>query len=75
MKVKFYIRDHRSTGNFRCISVAYIEQIPRVNDFVLLKDGLSARQVEQVSWNIYKNEVHIRVHGFDDENLYPEITE
>ena len=58
------------SGKPKCIFVGEISAVPRVDDYIVVKDGFAAEIVRSVIYNLAADEVEISVRGIDRENGY-----
>jgi hypothetical protein len=62
-------KDHDS-GKPKCIFVGEISVVPRVDEFIVLRDGFGAEVVRSVTYDFVSGEVEISVRGIDPDNEY-----
>lgn len=61
--------DH-DRGKPKCIFVGEITAVPRVDEYIVLREGFGAEIVQSVTYDFVSGEVEISVRGIDRDNEY-----
>ncbi len=62
-------KDHDS-GKPKCIFAGEIPAVPRVDEYIVLRDGFGAEIVRSVTYDFVSGEVEISIRGIDRGNEY-----
>lgn len=54
----------------KCIFVGEIAAVPRVDEYIVLREGFGAEIVRSVTYDFVSGEVEISVRGIDRDNEY-----
>ena len=58
------------SGKPKCIFVGEIFAVPRVDEYIAVRDGFGAEIVRSVTYDFVRGEVEISVRGTDRDNEY-----
>lgn len=61
--------DHDS-GKPKCVFSGEIAAVPRVDEYIVLREGFGAEVVRSVTYDFVSGEVEISVRGIDRDNEY-----
>jgi hypothetical protein len=61
--------DHES-GRPKCIFIGEIQAVPRVDEYIVVREGFSSETVRSVTYDFVSGEVEISVRGGDRSNEY-----
>ena len=62
-------KDHDS-GKPKCIFSGEIHAVPRVDEYITVREGFACETVRSVTYNFVTREVEISVRGIDRDNEY-----
>lgn len=57
-------------GKPKCIFVGEISAVPRVDDYIVLRDGFGAERVRDVVYDLVTGDVEIKIVSADPEDDY-----
>ncbi len=59
-----------TSGQAKCIFVGKIKSIPRVGDFMVVREGFGCVTVQRVTYDFVADEIEIKVDERDPDNEY-----